>query len=208
MNMQIAHTLPNRSAYCLRADAQILSDETLVRLIADGEHRAMNILFARHNVRVFRFALSIAKECSLAEDIVSEVFLEVWRRAGGYKGRSRVSTWLLAIVRHKSISYLRKRRHDQATEELAESIEDTSENPELAIQRKQVGSILADCLLQLPSIHREIIELVYYHQKTVKETAQVLEIPESTVKTRMFCARRYISAMLATTDDASVALPP
>jgi RNA polymerase sigma-70 factor, ECF subfamily len=63
----------------------------------------MQILFARHNVRVFRFVLRFVADKSAAEDIVSEVFLDVWRQAGRFQGRSQVTTWLLAIARNKAV---------------------------------------------------------------------------------------------------------
>jgi RNA polymerase sigma-70 factor (ECF subfamily) len=74
----------------------------LLRLISKREQGAMRTLFSTHGVRVFRFALSITKDQSLAEDVVSDVFLDVWRRANSFKGRSQVSTWLLAIARNKA----------------------------------------------------------------------------------------------------------
>jgi RNA polymerase sigma-70 factor (ECF subfamily) len=82
-------------------------------------------------------------------------------------------------------------------EELADTIDDTTESPEAAMQRRQTRTILADCILQLPAIHREIIDLVYYHQKSIAEAAEILEVPKNTVKTRMFYARKRIAQMLA-----------
>jgi hypothetical protein len=89
-------------------------DVALVRSIAAGDKHAMRILFARHNVRVFRFVLRLVGDNSAAEDLVSEVFLDVWRQAGRFQGRSQVTTWLLAIARNKALSALLRR----STEEL------------------------------------------------------------------------------------------
>src|SRR5258705_7134837 len=75
-----------------------LPDATLIRSIAAGDKHAMQILFARHNVRVFRFLVRFVADESAAEDLVSEVFLDVWRQAGKFQARSQVSTWLLALV--------------------------------------------------------------------------------------------------------------
>ena len=73
------------------------SDAALIQSIAADDKRAMHILFTRHNVRVFRFVLRLVGDKSTAEDIVSEVFLDVWRQAGKFQSRSEVTTWLLAI---------------------------------------------------------------------------------------------------------------
>ena len=189
-----------------QAVAEAASDEALLQSIAEGEQRAMGMLYARHNTRVFRFALSITKNRSLAEDVVSDVFFDVWRCAGSFRGRSRVATWLLGIARHKGLSLLQRPAHEALTEELAETIEDTADDPEHSMQRKQAGAMLADCLLRLPTIHREIIDLVYYHQKSIEEVAEILRVPRNTVKTRMFYARKGLAQMLAVRTDESVSL--
>jgi RNA polymerase sigma-70 factor, ECF subfamily len=84
-------------------------DVALVRSIAAGDKHPMRILFARHNVRVFRFVLRLVGDNSAAEDPVSEVFLDVWHQAGRFQGRSQVTTWLLAIARNNALSALRRR---------------------------------------------------------------------------------------------------
>ena len=85
------------------------SDEALVRRIARGDQLAMRTLFARHQVRAYRFVLRIVRDEMLAEDVISDVFLDVWRQAGAFEGRATVSTWLLAIARNKAASALRRR---------------------------------------------------------------------------------------------------
>jgi RNA polymerase sigma-70 factor (ECF subfamily) len=92
------------------------SDEALLGAIAAGDQRAMQVLYARHHVRVYRFVLRLTQDRSLAEDVVSEVFLDIWRRAGGFKGKSQVSTWMLAIARYKALSALRAHSNAQLDE--------------------------------------------------------------------------------------------
>jgi len=82
----------------LRASVPETSDEALIGLIADGDKRAMQVLYGRHNVRVYRFIVRLTGNTSLAEDLVSEVFLDVWRQADGFEAKCQVSTWLLAIA--------------------------------------------------------------------------------------------------------------
>ncbi len=172
------------------------SDEILIARIAGGDRLAMQVLYGRHHVRVFRFALRLVRDEGLAEDLISEVFLDVWRQAGKFEGRSAVPTWLLAITRFKALSALRKRKDAELDEEAAGAIEDTADNPEVTAQKKDTGEALRQCLTSLSPEHREIIDLVYYHEKSVEEVAQIVGIPENTVKTRMFYARRKLAELL------------
>ncbi|MBN8959396.1 MAG: sigma-70 family RNA polymerase sigma factor [Rhizobiales bacterium] len=175
---------------------QTTSDEVLIGRNAGGDRLAMQVLFARHHVRVYRFVLRLIGDASTAEDLISEVFLDVWRQAGRFEGRSAVSTWLLAIARFKALSAMRKRSDEALDDETEQAVADTSDTPEEAIQKKDKGEILRECLKSLSAEHREIIDLVYYHEKSVEEVAEIVGIPENTVKTRMFYARKRLSELL------------
>ena len=175
---------------------QATSDEVLIGRIAKGDRLAMQVLFARHHVRVYRFVLRLVGNPSVAEDLISEVFLDVWRQADRFEGRSAVSTWMLAIARFKALSALRKRPDEELDDKAAEAIEDVSDNPEVALQKKDKSAVLRQCLEKLSPEHKEIIDLVYYHEKSVEEVAEIVGIPENTVKTRMFYARKKLSELL------------
>jgi RNA polymerase sigma-70 factor (ECF subfamily) len=128
--------------------------------------------------------------------LISEVFLDVWRQADRFEGRSQVSTWILAIARFKALSALRRKPEAELDDETAGAIEDTQDNPETALQKKDKAAALRECLTKLSPEHREIIDLVYYHEKSVEEVAEIVGIPENTVKTRMFYARKKLSELL------------
>src|SRR5438132_14315187 len=100
---------------------QTTSDEVLISRIAGGDQLAMQVLYARHHVRVYRFVLRLVRDEAAAEDLISEVFLDVWRQSGRFEGRSAVSTWLLAIARFKALSALRRRPHEELDDEAAEA---------------------------------------------------------------------------------------
>jgi len=157
---------------------QATSDEVLIGRIASGDRLAMQVLFARHHVRVYRFVLRVVRDQTKAEDLISEVFLDVWRQADRFEGRSAVSTWLLAIARFKALSALRRRPDEELDEEAAEAIEDTSDNPEESLAKKDKSAVIRKCLEGLSADHREIIDLVYYHEKSVEEVAEIVGIPE------------------------------
>src|SRR5262249_12574049 len=103
-----AHTGPATASPARTAAAP--SDYELIQDIASGDRLAMRSLFARHRVPVYRWLLRIVRDASLAEDLLSETFLEAWRQAERFEARSSVATWLLAIARHRAISALRRRR--------------------------------------------------------------------------------------------------
>jgi RNA polymerase sigma-70 factor (ECF subfamily) len=175
---------------------QTTSDEVLIGRIASGDRLAMQVLFARHHVKVYRFVLRLLRNESAAEDLISETFLDVWRQAGKFEGRSAVSTWLLSIARFKALSALRRRGDVELDDETAGAIEDQSDDPEMVLAKKDKGAVLRQCLTGLSAEHREIIDLVYYHEKSVAEVASIVGIPEATVKTRMFYARKKLSELL------------
>jgi RNA polymerase sigma-70 factor (ECF subfamily) len=175
---------------------QATSDEVLIGRIAKGDRLAMQVLFARHHVRVYRFVLRLVGNPTVAEDLISDVFLDVWRQADKFEGRSAVSTWMLAIARFKALSALRKKPDEELDDETAETIEDTSDNPEVTLEKKDKSAVLRQCLEKLSPEHREIIDLVYYHEKSVEEVAEIVGIPENTVKTRMFYARKKLAELL------------
>jgi RNA polymerase sigma-70 factor (ECF subfamily) len=157
--MAYIHTVPVSTAGRSAGSVQT-SDEALVQLIASRDKKALQILFTRHNVRVFRFILRFLGDESSAEDLVSEVFFDVWRQADRFKSRSQVSTWLMAIARNKALTVLRRRATEELDEEVAEFIDDPADNPEVAMQKTQRSIVLQDCLSQLSPAHREIIDLV------------------------------------------------
>jgi len=178
------------------AAARAISDETLLGQIAKGDRHSMHVLYSRHNVRVYRFVLRIVRDATVAEDLVSQVFLDVWRTARQFQGRSQVSTWLLSIARFKALTSLRQRRYEDIEQEDVLEIADGSDTPEASLDRASTNAILRACVAKLSPAHREIINLVYYHEKSVEEAGAIIGIPQSTVKTRMFYARKQLADLL------------
>src|ERR1700689_4452075 len=125
---------------------QTTSDEVLIGRIANGDRLAMQVLFARHHVRVYRFVLRLVRNEATAEDLISEVFLDIWRQAGRFEGRSAATTWMLSIARFKALSVLRKRTEEELDEETAGAIEDHSDDPEFSLAKKDKTAALRQCL--------------------------------------------------------------
>jgi len=154
------------------------------------------VLYARHNVRVYRFVVRLTRDESQAEDLVSEVFLEVWRKAGQFEARSKVSTWLLGIARHRTYTAIWHRTDAQLDEHLAAAIEDPADGPGSILEKKDRSAVIRHCLTKLSPAHREIIDLAYYHERSIEEVAQIIGIPPATVKTRTHYARKRMAALL------------
>lgn len=171
-------------------------DKELVRAIAGGDRQAMQTLYTRHSVRVYRFVLRLTQDSTLAEDIVSDVFCAVWRQADGFRAKSQVSTWLLAIARNTALSALRRRPETPLSDQMADAIIDPAEDAETIVANADRSLLVRKCLSQLSTDHREVLNLVYYHEKSVDEVAEIVGAPASTVKTRMFYARKHMEKLL------------
>lgn len=171
-------------------------DGVLIGKIANGDRDAMRRLYARHHVRVYRFILRFVSDSATAEDLTNDVFIDVWRQAGRFEGRSQVSTWMLGMARYKALSDRRKVRNVVDPDDALGEVEDEGDTPEVTAQKKDKAEALRKCIATLSAEHREIVDLVYYHDKSIKEVAEIVSIPENTVKTRMFHARKNLSAAM------------
>jgi RNA polymerase sigma-70 factor (ECF subfamily) len=179
------------------AATDTFSDDVLIERVANGDQLAMRTLYARHRVTIYRWLLRLVGDQTSAEDLLSDVFLDVWRKAASFEGRSSVSTWLLAIARHKALSARRRRTDMELDKELAPTVVDPADNPELVLQKKNREDLLRHCLAQLSPQHSEVIDLAYYHGKSIKEIAEIVGINEATVKSRAFYARKKLAQLVA-----------
>ena len=174
-----------------------LSDLEVLKQIAGGDKRGLETLYSRHSDRTFKFLMRLTANRSAAEDLTHDVFLEIWKSAKRFEGRSSVATWILSIARYKALDARRKQRtlteHDLPAR--------AEPSPEMTAMQVSSSDTMRECLTALSEEHREIIDLVYYHEKSVKEASEILDIPEATVKTRMFYARKKLKEMLLALGD-------
>jgi RNA polymerase sigma-70 factor (ECF subfamily) len=176
-------------------------DAALLAAIAAGDRDAMRILYNRHHISVYRFTVRLVDDISAAEDVVSETFVETWRQAGRFEGRSSVSTWIMSIARFKALSARRRRPETALDAQMAETVADPCLTREQVVLETDRRTKLRACLSQLSADHRAIIDLVYYHGKTIEEVAEIVGAPKNTVKTRMFYARKRLASLLSGHDD-------
>jgi RNA polymerase sigma-70 factor, ECF subfamily len=172
-------------------------DRALIKAIAGGDAKALERLFARNQTRVFRYLTRVVRNEAVAEELMNEVFLAAWQSAGRYEGRSEPSTWLISIAHNKAVSSLRKKREVSGyDDDAAAQIEDEADTPEVTSQKMDKAAQMRAAMQRLSSEHREILDLVYYQEQSVSQAAEILRIPEATVKTRMFYARKKLSELL------------
>jgi RNA polymerase sigma-70 factor, ECF subfamily len=172
-------------------------DRTLITAMAGGDAKALERLFVRNQTRVFRYLTRVVRNDAMAEELLNEVFMAAWQGAARYEGRSEPATWLISIAHNKAVSALRKRREVSGIDEdAAHAIEDDADSPEVTSQKLDKAAHMRRAMAALSADHREILDLVYYQEQSVSEAAEILAIPEATVKTRMFYARKKLSQVL------------
>ncbi len=177
-------------------------DTELLKRISEGDRDAFTELYISYQPRLVKFCSRMLKyDVALATDIADEALIEVWKSAGSFSGLSQPSTWMHSIARFRMIGYLRKNKEllqDDNFEQL--NIEDTDLLPEQEVIISERDQKIIDNLAKLSKKHREVIELVYYRELSIKDISVMLNISENTVKTRMFYARKHLKTLLSNTD--------
>jgi RNA polymerase sigma-70 factor (ECF subfamily) len=176
-----------------RTELGDLSDEAVVDRIRAGDAALFEILMRRHNARVFRAVRSIVKTADEAEDVMQEAYVNAYAHIGGFEGRSSVATWLTRIAVHEAFARVRRgRRIDHGVDPESEDFvmhhpEHTT--PETRASDHEHRALLEDAIDALPEHYRTAFVLRAVEELSVAETAEVLEVSEETVKTRLHRAR-------------------
>ncbi len=171
-------------------------DATLISRVAAGDRAALAALFSRYHTRVYRFLVRLTGNDAIADELANEVFLELWRKPGAFNGQSRLSTYLFAIARFKAISHRRKRSEAELDENQAAEMVDDGDTPDVTTQKSDKAKLLAAAVGSLPEEFRVVVDLAYYQEMSIGEIAQILDIEEATVRTRMFRARKKLAVTL------------
>ncbi len=170
-------------------DLRSLADEELMQLVRDNEAPAFEIVYERHVNAAFSLAYRMCGTRSLAEDIVQEAFLSMWRSGARYdRTRGSVRTWLLGIVHNRAIDVLRRSVvHDRrrASDEGLEERFAAPERTDAEVARRDEARGIRAALRELPDEQSRVIELAYYGGFTHSEIAHMLDAPIGTIKGRM-----------------------
>lgn len=192
-----------------------LEDEELLSRFNDGDASAFEVLLERYRRPVFNFILRSVRQGDRAEELLQDVFLRVVQRSGDFKGESKFSTWLYTIARNMCIDHSRKmqfRRHRSLDAPMrgrdsaeGPSLLDRTEGRELSAHRGAISNELrekiADAVEQLPDEQREVFLMRQVSHLPFKEIADIVGVPENTVKSRMRYALERLQEALAEYED-------
>jgi RNA polymerase sigma-70 factor (ECF subfamily) len=184
-----------------------LPDEDLMELVREGDSRAFEVIFDRHGGVAFSLAYRMCGRRALAEDIVQEAFLSLWRSGGRYdRARGSVRSWVLSAVHNRAIDAFRRESIREgktiADDSLAERMESPSRTAE-EVERRDEAHRVRGALDLLPGDQRRVIELAYFGGFSHSEIAELLGLPAGTVKGRM---RLGLSKLRMTLDDPLASL--
>src|SRR5215207_411836 len=173
----------------MREDLRSLADEDLMQLVRRGEAAAFELIYERHAQAAFSLAYRMAGSRGVAEDVVQEAFLSIWRSGARYeRARGSVRTWVLGIVHHRAIDALRRsfvHERRRASDEGIEERLETGERTDVEAARHEEAGTVRAALGHLPSEQSQVIELAYFGGFTHTEIAAMLGTPVGTIKGRM-----------------------
>lgn len=187
MALRLVHSTGTGSSVIEQDDAE------LVARVARQDLAAFEQLYGRYYKRVFGFAARITRRLDTAEEVVSDTMLVVWRKADGFAGRSKPSSWIFGIAYRKALKAARPRRETQVED--LESLPDQRQSD--GLERIWLRAQLARALGQLPAEQRAVVELTYMQGHSYDEIAEIVGCPPGTVKTRMRSARAKLRAILS-----------
>lgn len=189
-----------------RPDLWSLADEELMAAVSRREPRAMDVLFRRHGGPAFSLAFRMCGRRGMAEEVVQEAFLALWRHAARYDpGRGSVRSWVLRIVRNRAIDAFRREAavcgRDIVDEQAASRVP-ANFRTDAEVERQEDSRRVRAALEGLPTDQRQVIELAYFGGFTHSEIAAMLDLPPGTVKGRMRLGLAKLRVALD--DDAGV----
>lgn len=171
-------------------------DAALVAQMAVGDGSALVALYERHGAALFGYAVRLAGDRGVAEEIVQDTLLGAWRSAGRFEGRARVRTWLFGIARRQARDRLRGRRWDLV--ELGEAVQvpEPGPGPEDVVLARADQKGVAAAVARVRPGHAEVLALVFVDGLSYAEVAEVLGVPVGTVRSRLHHAKRAVAAVL------------
>jgi RNA polymerase sigma-70 factor, ECF subfamily len=202
---------PVRKAYAARAQPaelgqDLAAGDAALLAAASTDLQAFEALYRRYEKRVYNYVYLLARNATLAEEVVADTMLAVWRGARGFAGSSRVSTWILGIARHKAIDAVRRaaREDNVAPLEEGRDVIDPQPSPAAQASRAEEAAQLKRVIGGLSPEHQEILRLVFYEELPYEDIAQLVGIPVNTVKTRVFYAKQQLKLRLEKVRNAGV----
>lgn len=170
---------------------QIARDEDLRQWLSDGERRRVfDALVERYRVKVFRLIFSIVGDAARAEEVSQDCFLKIWLALDGYDGRASLSTWIYTIARNTALTHRRAESY-RAAQPLGPAADRASQQLPPA-ELLDIGRLIS----RLPEEQQEAVRLFYLQERSVEDVAAMMDVPEGTVKSYLFRARRSLARMM------------
>ena len=166
-----------------------MDEREVIKRIARKDEKAFRELYENTSKKIYHYLLGMLKDPRKAEDIMIDTYTEVWRCAGKFRGDSKVSTWITGIARN--LAFKEFRRKKLMTNSIEEHLHSLPAK-EVAIDSFVRTDLLRKAMKKLSFAHKEILELVFYHEMSYKEISELLGIPVNTVKTRVYYAKENL----------------
>ena len=164
----------------------------LLYQVARGDESAFQSLYEATHRRIYFYIYRMVNSKETAEDVMVETYAQVWRGAGGFQGKSRAVSWIIGIARNLSRKQLRKYKPSESLEDHPNLLNGNAPDPDRFDRSRYLQAALA----KLPERHRDVLDLVFFHQLTYPEVSTVLGIPVNTVKTRVYHAKSKMEKIL------------
>ncbi|MEM6482882.1 MAG: sigma-70 family RNA polymerase sigma factor [Pseudomonadota bacterium] len=168
----------------------------LLKRIAAGDKQAFALFYNALEKPVYRFIASKMNDPHESADIQHDVFMEIWHVAGRFEGRSTVKTWVFGIAYRKTMDHFRKHKRVDLTDEVEERVDD-SPDAVACLAASQEGAHLKQCLGELKPQMRSAVELAFFEDLTYPEIAEIAGVPEGTIKTRVYHAKKLLLRCLS-----------
>ena len=173
-----------------------LTDVRLLELVAASDHQAFREIYDRYYRKIYVYSFRQLGEAEAAKEMANEVMLEIWRGAIRFRGESKPSTWIFGIAANKVRRNFKKKPLYQENLESIEKVANKKISPDDATYRVELREKMGVAINRLSPEHREVLDLTYYQDLSIKEIAEIMACPPNTVKTRMFYARKRLGAIL------------
>lgn len=189
-------TLVQENGWRSMKEEPACDDLKLLRLVAAGDRQALAELYGRYQRPLFNYLLQLTPDYGLAEELLQDTLVAIWKSAHSFEGRSSVQTWMISIARRQAHNTLRQRKLPLTNETELEGLVSPNLEPEEFTLAFIARDELVETFKQLPSVYREVLVLTFIQEYSYQEVATILDVPLGTIKSRLSNARRMLRTLL------------